>query len=157
MLVLYVACERWKSRLWLSARGRARGLHEVPRGPRMLYPNWTAMDRGKTTRVGLLSCRVGSPRPPSLNEVGWDLEVGHVAQKVSFFFVAVLPRSSSFVAVAAAALGQRSSARVLRRARAPVRAARIGRVRGGPRAARSRWVFERSTSGRPSTAAASRC
>ena len=33
MLVLCFACERWKSRLWASARGRARGLHEVPRQP----------------------------------------------------------------------------------------------------------------------------
>ena len=39
---------------------------------------WTAMDRKRLHESFLLFCRVGSPRPPSLNEVGWDLEVGDV-------------------------------------------------------------------------------
>ena len=44
----------------------------------------------------------------------WHMAVSYVGPRAeTFFFVAVLPRSSSFVAVAAAALGQRSSARVL--------------------------------------------
>ena len=62
MLVLYVACERWKSRLWLSARGRARGLHEVPPGPRITFCRRVnfVMEADAAERVNFVNCDGGS-------------------------------------------------------------------------------------------------